>query len=70
LSVGAASAGVVAVEARKVAEQRGSGTPVLSAASRDRVISLTARRLASLPGDARPLPSVAAYDQLLGRESL
>ncbi len=70
LSVGAANADVVAVEARKVAGQRGSGTPVLSAASRERVISLTARRLASLPGDDRPLPSVAAYDQLLGRESL
>ena len=69
LSVGAANADVVAVEARKVAGQRGSGTPVLPAASRERVVSLTARRLAALPGDDRPLPSVAAYDQLLGRES-
>ena len=69
LSVGAANADVVAVEARKIAEQRGSGTPVLPAASREQVVSLTARRLASLPGDDRPLPSVAAYDQLLGRES-
>jgi len=69
LSVGAANADVVAVEARKVAEQRGSGTPVLPAASREQMVSLTARRLASPPGDDRPLPSVAAYDQLLGRES-
>ena len=69
LSVGAANADVVAVEARKVAGQRGNGTPVLPAASRERVVSLTERRLAALPGDDRPLPSVAAYDQLLGRES-
>ena len=69
LSVGAANADVVAVEARKVAGQRGNGTPVLLAASRERVVSLTGRRLAALPGDDRPLPSVAAYDQLLGRES-
>jgi hypothetical protein len=69
LSVGAANADVVAVEARKVAGQRGNGTPVLPAASRERVVSLTGRRQAALPGDDRPLPSVAAYDQLLGRES-
>src|ERR1700751_6359277 len=37
LSVGAANADVVAVEARKVAGQRGSGTPVLPAVSRERV---------------------------------
>ena len=61
---------MVAVEARKVAEQRGSGSPVLPAASRERwVVSLTERRLAALPGDDRPQPSVASYDQLLGRES-
>jgi hypothetical protein len=69
LSVGAADADVVAVEARKVAGQRGRGTAVPPAASRERVFSLTERRLAALPGDDRPLPSVAAYDQLLGRES-
>jgi hypothetical protein len=57
------------VQALKAAGQRGSGTAVLPAASREQVVSLTARRLASLPGDDRPLPSVAAYDQLLGRES-
>ena len=68
LSVGAANADVVAVEARKVAGQRGSGTAVLPAVSRERVVSLAERRLAALPGDDRPLPSVAAYDQLLGRE--
>ena len=49
--------------------ERGSGTPVLPAASREQVVSLTARRLASLPGDDRPLPSVDAYDDLLGKAS-
>jgi hypothetical protein len=60
---------VVAVEARKVAWQRGIASPAAGlAAGAPRVVSLTARRLAALPGDDRPLPSVAAYDQLLGRE--
>jgi transposase len=69
LSVGSASADVVAVEARKAAGQRGSAPPVETVPSRrERVVSLTERRLAALPGDGRPLPSVAAYDQLLGRE--
>jgi hypothetical protein len=69
LSVGAADADVVAVEARKVAWQRGSASPAAGlAAGAPRVVSLTERRLTALPGDDRPLPSVAAYDQLLGRE--
>src|SRR5271165_5289162 len=58
LSVGSVNPDVVAVEARKVAGQRGNGTPVLPAASRERVVSLTERRQAALPGDDRPLPSV------------
>jgi len=70
LSVGSASADVVAVEARKAAGQRGSAPPAASPpGGAPRVVSLTERRLAALPGDDRPLPSVAAYDQLLGRES-
>jgi len=70
LSVGSTSADVVAVEARKAAELRGSAPPVETMPSRrERVVSLTARRVAALPGDDRPLPSAAAYDQLLGRES-
>jgi hypothetical protein len=70
LSVGSVSADVVAVEARKGAQQRGlhappAGVPPL----RPQVISLTERRLAELPGDDRPLPSVDVYDDLLARAS-
>ena len=74
LSVGAHTADVVAVEARKVAETRGAGrvgpgTSVAAiAGSWDEpvpVTSLTLRRIAELPPDNRPLPSVDAYDQLL-----
>jgi len=65
LSVGSTSADVVAVEARKHAQQptttREPGEPPRA----ERVVSLTRRRLAGLPGDDRPLPSVARYDQLL-----
>jgi len=75
--VGATSADVVAVEARKIAALRGS-QPITAAAEpaadRPRVISLTERRLgdpaaviAGLPPDGRPLPSVDAYDELLAR---
>jgi hypothetical protein len=71
LSVGAHTADVVAVEARKVAETRegqsGAGTaPDGDAFARAaQVTSLTLRRLAGLPPDTRPLPTVDAYDQLL-----
>lgn len=75
LTVGAISADVVAVEARKQADTRmraGSLTPTID--SIERVTSLTQRRLADpaaviagLPPDSRPLPSVAGYDQLLTR---
>ena len=74
LSVGSVSADVVAVEARKAAQQRGVQPPPAEATSRrQQVISLTARRvvdqMAELPGDDRPLPSVDVYDDLLGKAS-
>jgi hypothetical protein len=75
--VGAASADVVAVEARRHFEQRRATgqlpaaldrpTPAPAPPERSPVTSLTQRRLASLPDDSRPLPSVDAYDQLLDR---
>jgi hypothetical protein len=70
LSVGSVNADVVAVEARKAAQQRGATAPPIKATPRQRqVVSLTERRLADLPGDDRPLPSVDAYDDLLGKAS-
>jgi transposase len=70
LSVGSVSADVVAVEARKMAQQRGASAPPVAATLRpQQVVSLTERRLADLPGDDRPLPSVDAYDDLLGKAS-
>jgi transposase len=70
LSVGAHTADVVAVEARKVAETRGNGQPGPSPAAAAQempaqVTSLTLRRIGALPADTRPLPAVDAYDQLL-----
>jgi hypothetical protein len=68
LSVGAMGADVVAVEARKAAQQRGVEPPPIDAPPcHHRVVSLTERRLAELPGQDRPLPSVEAYDELLGK---
>ena len=73
LSVGAHTADVVAIEARKVAEARigepggqtaGSGGQAMPGQAAE-VTSLTMRRIAALPGDTRPLPTVDAYDQLL-----
>lgn len=76
LTVGAVTADVVAVEARRHEALGGShsGCPRV-AHDREperRVISLTQRRLADpaaviagLPPDVRPLPSVDVYDQLL-----
>jgi transposase len=83
LGVGAVSADVVAVEARRHATASSWG-----GASSDghpgahgelkvqRVVSLTQRRLmdpaaviAGLPSDIRPLPSVRAYDELLAKRS-
>ena len=69
LAVGSVSADVVAVEARKAAQQRGGQLPSAPAPHRRDVVSLTQRRLAGLVPDDRPLPSVAAYDDLLGKAS-
>jgi Mu transposase-like protein len=71
LSVGSVSADVVAVEARKAAQQRGAEPSQISLTPQHRqVISLTERRLADLPDDdARPLPTVDGYDDLLGQAS-
>jgi hypothetical protein len=70
LSVGSVSADVVAVEARKAAQQRGIQPPAIEPTPRrQQVISLTERRLTELPGDDRPLPSVEAYEDLLGKAS-
>jgi hypothetical protein len=70
LSVGSVNADVVAVEARRAAQQRGIHPPPVEATPRrQQVISLTERRLTELPGDDRPLPSVDAYDDLLGKAS-
>ncbi|HSS56028.1 MAG TPA: IS21 family transposase [Gaiellales bacterium] len=70
LSVGSVNADVVAVEARKAAQQRGAVPPPAGALPRrEQVVSLTERRLAELPGDDRPLPSVDVYDDLLGKAS-
>jgi transposase len=74
--VGAASADVVAVEARRHFEQRRAGGQLPAALDRrlpappppgPPVASLTQRRLAALPQDTRPLPRVDAYDELLDR---
>lgn len=79
LRVGAVSADVVAVEARRVASESNTGwvRPDCDPGAKEnvlehRVVSLTQRRLADpaaviagLPPDKRPLPSVAGYDDLL-----
>ncbi|MFI7523375.1 IS21 family transposase [Micromonospora globbae] len=77
LRVGATTADVVAVEARKTAQHPPDPRPHLPAevppvVQVARVVSLTERRLADpaaviggLPPDPRPLPSVAHYDELL-----
>lgn len=77
LTVGATSADVVAVEARKQ-QQHDAGQPARpvdrSDTSEHTIVSLTQRRLADptaviagLPADTRPLPSVTQYDELLSR---
>jgi len=78
LQVGAVSADVVALEARRHAGTSGANPhrhpPAHTVAPEHRVVSLTQRRLADpaaviagLPADTRPLPSVGAYDELLPR---
>lgn len=84
LRVGAVSADVVAVEARRVAAERntpGWVRPECDSGAKEeivehRIISLTQRRLADpaavvagLPPDKRPLPTVAGYDQLLNKRT-
>ncbi len=72
LSVGAASADVVAVEARKAGDARRGGMPqpAQPGPAGPAVSSLTRRRLAALPGDTRPPPSVGRYDQLLNHRAV
>jgi hypothetical protein len=78
LRVGAVSADVVALEARRHAGPGGANSDrhpsAHTVAPEHRVVSLTQRRLAEpaaviagLPADTRPLPSVGAYDELLAR---
>jgi transposase len=74
-AAGATRADVVAVEARRVADQRPTEQPDRPAAETESgVVSLTQRRLAdpqatiaALPPDGRPLPTVTGYDELLAR---
>jgi hypothetical protein len=84
LSVGAVSADVVAVEARRHAASAptagGPGSDRHPGARDEvkvqRVVSLTQRRLmdpaaviADLPQDKRPLPTVTIYDELLAKRT-
>jgi hypothetical protein len=84
LQVGAVSADVVAVEARRVATERNTPEwvrPDCDSGAKEefvehRAVSLTQRRLADpaaviagLPPDKRPLPTVAGYDQLLNKRT-
>lgn len=66
VALGANTADVVAVEARKAGQTR---RPASAAPPASPVVSLTERRLAALPADTRPAPSVAHYDQLLRRRA-
>lgn len=79
-AAGATSPDVVAVEARRIAEKRGTAGGQGAAGSMtperkpERVVSLTERRLAdpeatiaSLPSDRRPPPAISGYDELLSR---
>ncbi|MDN5962481.1 MAG: IS21 family transposase, partial [Propionibacterium sp.] len=70
LSVGAVSADVVAVEARRHSVSHTAPAPQCGGT----VVNLPPRRhtdsnslIAALPADTRPLPSVTAYDELLRR---
>ncbi len=83
LGVGAVSADVVAVEARRHASSipAGGSHPdrhrgAHAEAKVQRVVSLTQRRLmdpatviAGLPPDKRPLPTISAYDELLAKRT-
>lgn len=78
LTVGATTADLVAVEARKIGQHRPTPIPLDTSPvagarqSPGRLVSLTERRITDpeaviggLPPDPRPLPSVAHYDELL-----
>ncbi|MGE0783363.1 MAG: IS21 family transposase, partial [Mycolicibacterium sp.] len=70
LSVGSANADVVALEARKAAEQRRGGAGLSAGSVHSAELLLLAQhRLGIAIMDERPLPSVVAYDTLLGRQS-
>ena len=79
LTVGTARADVVAVEARRLGQDRQDrplGEPATAGLAPPRVVSLTERRLADpaaviagLPADTLPLPSVTGYDELLARRA-
>ena len=73
LAVGAFSADVVALKARKHAQADGR-SPTVAAAGPARALApqilrsawpTVQRRLANLPEDQRPVPGLAAYDALL-----
>ena len=67
LAVGSVNPDVVALEARKAAERRGTPTSLGGDEHAD-VVDLISRR-AELPVDTRPLPCMDKYDALLGKES-
>jgi transposase len=69
LSVGSTSPDVVALEARKAAERRGTTSNPEGADEGARVVILAKHRSAVVLADERPLPSVDKYDILLGRET-
>lgn len=75
LAVGAHTADVVALEARKAAQSDGRSptvtvtgpAPALPGPEPSEVVSLNARRAVRLPTDQRPLPALDRWDQLLNR---
>ncbi|MEU1599579.1 IS21 family transposase [Streptomyces sp. NPDC005708] len=75
LAVGACTADVVALEARKAAETEGRSPTVTASAMPAELVtppelplpSLTERRASRLPVDQRPLPALERWDQLLHR---
>lgn len=76
LSVGSVLADVVALEARRAAENGPAATEQPRVPVTANVTSITQRRLmdplaviAGLPPDRRPAPSVAQYDELLARRA-
>jgi hypothetical protein len=69
LTVGSTSPDVVALEARKAAEQRSALSGPDGTHRDSQVVILAEHRPMAVPADTRPLPSVDHYDTLLGRES-